>query len=322
MARVQVVNFGKYRGMKIHGSTVMSPPIAENHLDEASWLTAMVESNGRFGCVMNYDGTGMTAGIHQAIAVYPSALADNNRVNDQGPLWKLLDEFRTLGLTAAIDRHLKEYGVYLSLDGKCVSEDTGKPVTGQFIRNMFTGDAEGIMPLDGKGRRECRRWVVEFHEAFSEPYGLDAQLNYGKRHFETMSRRRLRFCRNDAYAKMTLSEVFYDGVSLTAVCGLPDHYSLAMSLFWSHSVNAPGYALKVLCRKVVDKLGVEAIKEQSPMVSKAIVAAFGNSSFGRWSDDLENGRYQRTRNYAKKYWDAGLFDVECIMPYKVSRRTA
>ena len=77
--------FKEYAGVRIKGQKPLSSfPLSRRHLDRASRLTAEVESGGRFGSVMSYDGTGMTAGIHQAIAVYPKNL------KDQGPLWKLL----------------------------------------------------------------------------------------------------------------------------------------------------------------------------------------------------------------------------------------
>ena len=85
------IKFGKYAGVKIKGKIPLEAPNSLSHLSWVSWLTAMVESDGKFGSVMNYDGTGMTAGIHQAIAVYPKAPGDGNKKNEQGPMWKLMN---------------------------------------------------------------------------------------------------------------------------------------------------------------------------------------------------------------------------------------
>jgi hypothetical protein len=48
-----------------------------------------------------------------------------------------------------------------------------------------------------------------------------------------------------------------------------------------------------------------------------LIRALGTSSYGRWSDDIPNGRYQRTRDAARKsdHWDLDLFDgSNALMP--------
>lgn len=315
--RAKVVNFRDYRGMSMKGTVLLSTEDSNTHLDEISWLTAQVESDGRFGSVMNYDGTGMTAGIHQAIAVYPKAVRDNNLKNDQGPLWKLMGRMKPLGLLGDIESHMREYGMYLSNDSKCLWEQEGRIVDGNSIRNMLTGDSEGVMPLTGRGRRECARWVKEFHAAFSNEVGFKVQLHFGAEHFEKMSRKTLRYCKNPEIAEMTILDAFYGGIPLSSVGDLPEHYSLAMSMFWSHSVNAPGFALKRLCRQVADKC-IDDVANKTEEASSAIVRALGDTPFARWDDDLKNGRYQRTRRYARRRWNSSLFGDDGIMPPKLS----
>jgi len=313
VSRAKVVNFRDYRGLSMKGTVLLGTEDSSTHLDEISWLTAQVESNGRFGSVMNYDGTGMTAGIHQAIAVYPKAVRDNNLKNDQGPLWKLMSRMRAVGLLGEIEFHMGEYGVYLSHDSKCLWDQTGRIVDGKFIRSMFTGDEYGVMPTSGRGRRECTRWVKEFHEAFSDQAGFGVQLHYGAEHFEKMSRKALRYCKDSEVVDKSILEVFYGGTPLSSVADLPEHYSLAMSMFWSHSVNAPGFALKRLCRQVADKY-LQDVLDKTETASRAIIRALGDTPFARWDDDLKNGRYQRTRTYAKRRWDASLFRDDGVMP--------
>jgi hypothetical protein len=313
VSRAKVVNFRDYRGLSMKGTVLLGTEDSSTHLDEISWLTAQVESNGRFGSVMNYDGTGMTAGIHQAIAVYPKAVRDNNLKNDQGPLWKLMSRMRAVGLLGDIESHMGEYGVYLSNDSKCLWDQTGRIVDGKFIRSMFTGDEGGVMPTSGRGRRECTRWVKEFHEAFSDQAGFGVQLHYGAEHFEKMSRKALRYCKDPEVVDRSILEVFYGGTPLSSVADLPEHYSLAMSMFWSHSVNAPGFALKRLCRQVADKY-LQDVLDKTETASRAIIRALGDTPFARWDDGLKNGRYQRTRTYAKRRWDASLFWDDGVMP--------
>jgi hypothetical protein len=317
VSRAKVVNFRDYRGLQINGTVLLGSDGLNTHLDEVSWLTAQVESNGRFGSVMNYDGTGMTAGIHQAIAVYPRAVRDNNLKNDQGPLWKLMSRMKSVGLLVAIESHLEEYGVYLSSDSKCLWNREGKIVEGKFIRSMFTGDEGGVMPTSGRGRRECTRWVKEFHEAFSDEAGFGVQLHYGAEHFEKMSRKPLRYCHDDEISGRSILDVFYGGTPLSSTVDLPEHYSLAMSMFWSHSVNAPGFALKKLCRQVADKY-LQDVVDKTETASRAIIQALGDTPFARWDDDLKNGRYQRTRTYAKRKWAAHLFGDDGVMPKNIS----
>jgi hypothetical protein len=39
------------------------------------------------------------------------------------------------------------------------------------------------------------------------------------------------------------------------------------------------------------------------------------TKYGRWDDDIPNGRYQRTRNFAAKIWPSELFvGNKAIMP--------
>jgi hypothetical protein len=83
-----------------------------------------------------------------------------------------------------------------------------------------------------------------------------------------------------------------------------------MSVYWSNSVNAPGHALKLLCR-VADAYP----SSRDPLFAKALVTALGNTSFGRWDDDIPGGRYQRTRLAAMQVWPFELFEgPTAIMP--------
>ena len=95
MPKVSYRKRKNYSGPLIAGTEPYPAPSAERagfHIDRAYWLTTRVETGGKFGAVMAYDGTGMTAGPDQHIAVYPKELAneDLNAADDQGSLWKLL----------------------------------------------------------------------------------------------------------------------------------------------------------------------------------------------------------------------------------------
>ena len=94
MPKIRRLKYKNYAGLQIKATVPVkiSPYGMQEHLGRAAYLTEQVESNGMYGSVMNYDNTGMTAGLHQAIAVYPKELEDKdfNAADDQGPLWKLL----------------------------------------------------------------------------------------------------------------------------------------------------------------------------------------------------------------------------------------
>lgn len=316
------ITFKKYAGVKMRGSVDISSwkyGSPDSHLQRAGLLTALVESGGKFGCVMNYDGTGMTAGIHQAIAVYPRSLApyDHNPKNDQGPLWKLLNRMRS---AAPYSIHLVnlfeamlDCDWYLEADGTLRNIHDGVLIHGCEIRHRLTGSADGVMPMMGVRRKEAERWVRLFNEAFSDSSTFRVQCDYGVEHFSKRAHRtKLRFSPFPSLKRKTIQKAVYGSTSLGILQDeemLPE-FDLAMCMFWSHSVNAPGAALKKLCKIVVPRMAKHDLAVQ-------LIQKLGNTSFGRWDDDLKNGRYQRTRRYAMKMgvWDRSLFvGKSAVMP--------
>lgn len=311
------VTFGKYAGVRVNGTVPIKDVYTDLHLDRVSWLTAQVESGGKFGTVINYDGTGMTAGIHQAIAVYPRALDDGVKANDQGPLWKLLNRIwslpDTLQLATVRDplvEFMDRYGMILSPEGKCLSVGTGKLLSGQLIRDIFSGASSGVMPISGKNRERAEECAELFHSLFACPDTFRVQLRYGAEHFVKRSERvKLRFCKTSVMKSDTIREAIYPCALPrvdSEVC--PPELDLAMSVFWSHSVNAPGMALKKLCRAV----DLATDPDEFP---KVLLRVLATTKYGRWHRDIKGGRYQRTRKYAMQIWPKNLFvGPEAIMP--------
>ena len=132
----------KFAGVRIRGKEPMQEIAVPSHLHKAAWLTAGVESGFKYGTVISYDGTGITAGIHQAVAVYPRHL------DDQGPLWKL-----TARVLSAVPRDVEtdfrvflgEYGIVLTPHGVAISVHGGR-LKGSALRERLTGDAGGVWP--------------------------------------------------------------------------------------------------------------------------------------------------------------------------------
>lgn len=321
------IEFGKYAGVKIDGIFELEMPSTLDHLRWASYLTAMVESNGKFGSVMNYDGTGMTVGIHQAVAVYPKMLDDNIKKNDQGEMWKLLNRIwafpemprsKLCYRKGIVEDFMAEDGLVLSPHGKCLIAKTGKLATGRQIRDIFTGSFDGIMPTSGSKRRRAEDWVTIFHNLFSCHETFDVQLRFGEEYFiKRAERTKLRFCKHEFWQSNTIQSACYPKSLATVSCTeLGFGWDLAMCVFWSHSVNAPGKALRVLCSAVdeVEKLGATGIMG-SDVFPKILLRKLGNTNYGRWHRGIKGGRYQRTRNYAMRHWPRELFIGDtAIMP--------
>jgi len=266
----------------------------------------------------------MTASIGQSMAVFPRALGDDTKKNDQGPLWKVLHRINSLPGELEAMEELKEAlrgeGWFVSNDGKCRYIETGKLVSGRKIREEFSGDVNGLMPIKGPGKRRTETWVRLFHNLFACPCTFELQLALEKEHFvKRATRIKLRFCKNELLQKETMQKAIYDPVHISAITvdqmGL--EMDLAMSMYWSHSVNAPSFALKKFCRQVLDKpqYGRSETTNGEAALAKHIIKKLGNTTFGRWDDDIKHGRYQRTRAHAMKLWPRELFvGSSAIMP--------
>lgn len=315
MKRIQ---FGKYAGFKKGGVTPMRSEGRDTHLLRASWLTAMVESGGKFGCVINYDGTGMTAGLHQAIAVYPAQLKkqDGNLRNDQGPLWKLLNLVRPVTRAAALWEELDAFDWLLAKDNTLRWSGYGTLVGGFSIRSQLTGAENGVAPESGPGRIQAERWVRLFHEVFVDPATYDIQEEYGMEHFAKLaSRATFRFAAKPEWQGLTMDDVLYRDTAIDiATFEDEPELDLSLCLYWSHSVNAPGIALKKISKTLGSLFGPKGSRER---FARALIKKLGTANYGRWSDDIKGGRYQRTRNFAMQsgFWPSELFTGPgAIMP--------
>lgn len=322
------VKFGKFAGVKIKGKIPMEVDSdgdgVVTHAERAAWLTAKVESNGKYGCAMNYDGTGMTAGLHQAVAVYPRALSE------KGSLWGLLEDVQSSVesqplsegalMFIALQELLVQDGYEFCVDGYLRNRETGRRASGREIRLILTGSSNGVMPESGVLRQDAESYIRTFHALFSCPETFQAQNKYGMKHFSRWSRRTMRYSRK--YRDLTIDDFVYRN-GLGARAGflqvgneIREDLDLAMCMFWSHTVNAPGMALKIFC-KAADKCRQPIHLEDMSAFARELIRRLGESRYGRWDDDIKNGRYQRTRRYAKKFkgaWSGELFADVGIMP--------
>lgn len=317
------ITFNKYSGLRIKGTKQIEFE-SHLHLDLASYITTQIESGGVYGTVINYDGTGMTAGSHQAIAVYPRNA--HKGFKSQGPLWKLLSRIGSLDPTplALVDilDMMYDYGLILGEDGRVRYGDIGVYPTGLYLQEFF-GTPKGKLVSKGEDRIRAEDLILAFHDLFSHPSTFKLQERWGLEHFVKASERtKLRF--STRTKDLTIQQAIYDPltdshVSLASIVGddcIDSEVNLAMCMFWSYYVNAPGMALKKLCQ------AVDAVDRRTSTwrydLPKMIVRKLGTSSYGRWDDDIDNGRYQRTRREMMKcsevIFPKGLFRKDGIMP--------
>lgn len=317
---VSHISFKSYAGPRIRGDVPFVLGPTASHWDRVLWLTAKVESGGTFGSIVMYDGTAVTAGLHQAIAVYPKELSheDYQAKDDQGSFWSLLRRIELVPDFPEVKKlwdKLASSGFYLGRDGvlrylndgtvkvgsRNVNYSAGDPVYGSHIRNTFT-PMNGSVPKRGAQWEQSKQWALAFHSVFSNPKSFKAQSEFGMEHFEHVARTR-------HIGDEKIVDALYGG-SLRSPGYEGDDYDLALAVFWSHSVNAPAIAYRILKRAY----RVAPPAEDSSKFARTLLHMLGRSNFGRWNFSEKNGRWSRTRSSAKKVWESGLFSSSGIMP--------
>lgn len=333
MTEVLWRQYKSYSGCLVKGDTPVTLPEGDDsHVGRAYLLTTKVETGGRYGSVMSYDGTGMTAGPDQHIAVFPAELAseDWKAEDDQGTLWKLVRRLETVAGSAsyqkaysALSGAMKAQNWYLAQDGSVryladgstkVRDHTilvkaGDLVYGWEIRNTFT-PPNGAVPKSGAEWVHASKWAALFHDLTNHPSGFKAQFGYGSEHLVKRTKRRM-------IRGVSLEQVVY-GRDVTSV-RKPDaswcaELDLAMCVYHANSVNAPAIAGTAIERATASGLTGRALGAR-------LIYLLGNSTYGKWDDDLPGGRYQRTRDAAKAFgfWPAELFDgPDAVMPKDLS----
>lgn len=325
MASVRRVKFRSYAGPRIRGTDLYEIEDPADHWARVLWLTSKVESGGKFGAITMYDGTACTAGLHQAIAVYPKELRheDFAAADDQGSLWKLLrmlemvpdfpalellwEAFADVNWCVALDghaRYLENASVRVQNRNRGVK--AGDLVYGFDIRETLTPNG-GTVPARGRQWEQSKAWARRFHSVFSDPKSFKAQVKFGQEHFHRYCRRkRLRVGQDTRRA----GEWLYEGRHASPQ--VPNkNLDLALAVFWSHSVNGPSKAWGIL-RKTLASHSVDSPDD----FSRDLLRRLGRSTYGRWSHTEKSGRWARTRLAAMRsgYWPSELFKTGGVMP--------
>ena len=299
-----------YSGCKISGTVGIPKPEPTSHMGRAYYLTAMLEAPS-YGSVQSYDRCAMSGGPMHNIAVYPGNMA-------QGSMFPLLRAIE-LGAGDAVSVQklwdaYKKAGWYIARDGKLKNVMTGKLITGKAIREEFS-PVGGKVPKAGPNWLQAKRWATLHHNVFADPLTFKSQQDFaigyllkGQRKYENI------FYKDQGMDPETLRVWSTQDEADLAEADVPldvynNHLSLkedlAMCLYHSHSVNAPGPARTALVR-------VLKRRKRGDEFAQLLVWTLGTYKYGNWKV-----RYARTRKWAMRseLWPASFFSgPTAIMP--------
>lgn len=327
---IKWIEFRSYSGPVINAGTPIGPPRA-GHASRAYWLTTKVETGGTLGKVMAYDGTCMTAGPDQHIAVYPKELVEEDwrAEDDQGSLWSLLARLlRTRGSDSQLDAHFDALLAELASDGFRVGPDgrlvymadrqvtvkgkvlqakAGDLAHGNVVRDTYTGPSAGKVPSSGPHWEKAKKWALLWHRITVHPATRQIQLDYGIDHLVKRTQAR------KIAGLGTVESVLYGPQNVMSANGLDPALDLAACVYHAHSVNGPSPAVRALA----DAERAHPRAKDPEAFARDLLARLGNNGYGRWDDDVKNGRWQRTRSHAMAsgLWPAELFSgPRAVMP--------
>jgi hypothetical protein len=276
---------------------------SDSWTSKAEWLIAMVESGGRWGTVINYDGTAMTAGLHQAIAIYP------RNPKKQGSLWRLLAQVIRDEAAEDMRRMIANAGWELKSNGVLTEIGTDKIVDGRQIALEFTGSLVGNLSREVWYKKACE-WALTFHKLFSHPNTYAAQREFGHQWIQAFLNRRV----GDKKILKYFEDNRWDCSYIKGEWIPYIEMELAFCVLCSHSVNAPAIAMRKF-RAALRESRTKVLKRvDRKRLARTLIRKLGDTKYGRWDDDLKNGRYQRTRKFAKRIFPARLFEAKGIMP--------
>ena len=283
------VTYRTWAGISIRGDIPWDPHTIkkENHLDKACWLTSAVEVGAKFGTVQSYDGAGISCGIDQKIALFPKTML-------QGELWKFLLKIEegipasNPNLKAVLDG-LDKAGWYLDTKGVLRQKSNGAPVNGQQLRAEFS-PPNGVVPASGPDFDKAVHWAQTMSRLMSDPVTFNIQTRQTKNDLLT-SQKDLESQVYSRYCHIVDASAAVLGTNITP------ELDLAMCVYHSFSVNAPGKARTVLQEVLNQGHGVLDF-------SKALVKALGTNTYANWKE-----RYTRTR---ANIISSGLFDAAVI----------
>jgi len=290
MPNTRWVSYKSYSGYVTTGGPKIDQPVNSGlHIDRAVYLSGQLEA-GSWGTVQGYDGCAMSGGILHNIAVSPKDLS-------QGTFFALLREIsvRAKAEFAPIDAEFKRLGWTISADGKLRLTATGALVSGETIRLELSGSAKGAVLKTGPDSNRARVWAERFFTLFSAPGTYAAQSDYAASWLADGNKGdELAVYRKFSTGGVATFLVKHPGDSIISlpVDLLPVEVELAMCVYHSFSVNAPGAAKAVLSPILgrLDKLTPAGF-------ATALIRGLGKKQYGNWLDSPGDGsnRYDKTR---------------------------
>lgn len=305
-SKVKWRKFGGYSGPLIYGKKQPIPKNIYAPKLAMSVLTWVVETGYRFGTIVSYDGTGVTAGPG-FIGVYPA----NPQI--QGPVWPLISKIREKDatLTQRIDEEFADYNVecpdgcgWEITDKGVVSTDTKILVDGRLLREELTPNG-GKVPKSGKDWQSAKGWALIFNELFENPYTHEVQLDF------TTDYLWRNFTKEHRYLKSSPNQL------IKMMLEDPnDHYNclelmIAKAVWTCFFFHNPARAIAALHSV---SLLFDLSHGTGEQVAREIIAELGDTEWKRWSISNPTGRYQRTRDAVKKIWGKQFVSKDGIMP--------
>lgn len=305
---------GKYAGIRIIGNDDVAvqdfagvPGLSHptSHMRRASCLATLLESP-QWGTVQSYDNAGISAGPFHWIAHYPSS-------GKQGPIFGLLRAIELACpdfIVSEVWEMLYAEGWYVATDGKLRSANDGSLISGKKIRDVVAAP-KGFVPKVGPVKDRATKWALAFHNLMAREETQRPQIQYA---IEYLTRGQAKLERQVYTSAVGVSKSADLGVIQTVGDDVPLidlHTDLAMSVYHSHSVNAPGPAASVL------KSALPSLKNADPTVfAKRLIRGLAKKKYGAW-----DRRYTRTRKQAvaTEMWPSSFFSGKsAIMPAKVA----
>lgn len=293
--KVTWARYKAFSGCRIKGGELVTTDCIDDdyHMDRAYYLTSKLEAP-RFGAVQSYDGAGMSGGPMHNIAVYPRSMK-------QGSLFPLLRHLHDTAPTVSLGDLFTAYeeeNWSVERDGKLRSWTTGKLISGKEIRTIFT-PPRGRVPRKGANWADAKEWALLHYHVFADPLTFAAQKEYAIKYL-------LR-------TQKSYESVFYDQIGIPPEVIHVDidipmekelltlEEDLAMCVYHSHSVNAPGPARTIL-KNTLKK------HSRGEHFARLLIWSLGKKKYGNWQDTKDGkNRYDRTRYHARR---SGLWPKE------------
>ena len=318
MNKVKHKRYKNFAGPVLYGHTRMAQPADDTFLEKLVYVTAMVESGGFYGSVFMADGTGITGGLCQHVAILP-------RQMEYGGFWKLMafiDAFFPV-IYYDLGDLLIEEGWTFQPDGRLRDYTTDIEVPPFVFRQAVTPRHGVVPPPEGYPDpddtdeeismwRQAKLWCLAVHQILAQPATHRAQLIYECRHFQKMIER-THF--KGILEGKRVGDVAFPNSATRSPFDDP-RVELAMLVFLSFAVNAPKWAYTAF-ESALELQGYQGQvplmkSKQSRLFARELIKQLERVGGSKWDDDRKYGRYQRTRDVLKTMFDSDV--VDDVMP--------